>query len=412
MDELYEALRAAEKDGRTDDVAKLAARINELSSQAQPDQRDLVPKSIGAGAGAVAGAVGVPMINKGIETVKEARNAPKVGSVTVEAAPSAAGAIDEAYGKGVSNAFTQHTREAQISERQKEVKKLLEELKLKGVSVNPNLLSEIPGQYARPGSGIHLNVETAKKIAAEEAAAAAAPKPAAPSRTIPQAVKEGFLQPKMGGNFAQDVGHFMQGISDYKLPLIGKVGPLLGNIAGGAATVSQGVDVYNRGQMDDTTGQVISGIGALGSGVATLPFPPPVRAVGAGVGLSAEAINAYRDAMRRGNIEHGAPENYEQTTPMGDQYAMGGLVYLAEGGQPDPIPIQKNNPLTEQAANKALIEIAKRKALYEIAQIAEQERARQAASRMKTSSVSPSVMPASLEPSGNGGPMLNNPLNR
>ena len=85
---------------------------------------------------------------------------------------------------------------------------------------------------------------------------------------------------------------------------------------------------------------------------------------------------------------------------------------FSEGGQPDPIPIQKNNPLTEQAANKSLIEIAKRKALYEISQIAEQERAKQAASRMKTSSVSPSVLPANLEPSGNGGPMLNNPLNR
>ena len=96
-----------------------------------------------------------------------------------------------------------------------------------------------------------------------------------------------------------------------------------------------------------------------------------------------------------------------------EMFAQGGSVQcMSEGSQPDPIPIQKNNPLTEQAANKALVEIAKRKALYEIAQMAEQERARQAASRMKTSSVSPSVMPASLEPSGNGGPMLNNPLNR
>jgi hypothetical protein len=92
--------------------------------------------------------------------------------------------------------------------------------------------------------------------------------------------------------------------------------------------------------------------------------------------------------------------------------ATGGLVCLENGGQPDPLPIQKNNPMVEQEAQKALTEIAKRKALYELGQIAEQERARQAASRMKTSSVSPSILPANLEPSGSGGPTLLNPLNR
>ena len=54
----------------------------------------------------------------------------------------------------------------------------------------------------------------------------------------------------------------------------------------------------------------------------------PAKVVGGGLGLSAEAINAYRDAMRKGRIEHGAPEDYERTTSIGDPYAVGGLVYL------------------------------------------------------------------------------------
>ena len=148
---------------------------------------------------------------------------------------------------------------------------------------------------------------------------------------------------------ASDVANFAKGVSEYKLPIVGQVGPLAGHLLCGAATAMQGTDAYNRTQQDDTTGAVISGIGAAGTGVSTLPFPAPARAIGAGVGLSAEAINAYRDAIRRGQIVHGAPESYENTTPMGDQYAQGGLVHLAGGGQPNVQQIQSNISPQEQA---------------------------------------------------------------
>jgi hypothetical protein len=44
--------------------------------------------------------------------------------------------------------------------------------------------------------------------------------------------------------------------------------------------------------------------------------------------------------MRRGQIEHGAPENPENTTSIGDPYAQGGLVHLAGGGDVTKIPVE------------------------------------------------------------------------
>ena len=42
--------------------------------------------------------------------------------------------------------------------------------------------------------------------------------------------------------------------------------------------------------------------------------------------------------MRRGQIEHGAPEDYERVDEMGNAYAQGGSVHLASGGRPIPNP--------------------------------------------------------------------------
>jgi len=338
MDELYEALRAAEKRGPegAEDVAKLSAYIQQLSAEQEQtkvvDQRDLIPKAIGAGAGAVLGPVvsaaaksGVKQVQRGRTVPLPAMSAPHPTQVT-----PGASAIDESLNKGFSNAITQHTREAQISQRQKSVAEILAELKAKGVPVDPKILAEMPTQAAMPGGSILLNADTAKKIEAEEAARKAAGAALPKNATISERILA-----KVAPNAVSDVANFAKGVSEYKLPLLGKVGPLVGTVLGGAATAAQGVDAFNRSQQDDTTGAIISGIGAAGTGVSTLPFPPPVRAVGAGVGLSAEAINAYRDAMREGRIEHGAPEHPENVTSISDPYAAGGLVHLAEGGTPD-----------------------------------------------------------------------------
>lgn len=312
--DVYEAIRAAEKEGRTEDVAKLVKYLEAESAKPSEedtyDPTDLVSSFEAAGAGTTAAVLGPAIAKKGMAAVEKAK-APAMSSVTVSAAPgSALAGIDEATTKGLSNEVTQQTRTAQRAARTEDMSKIMAELKAKGVPVNPNLLAEMPTQVARPGSGLLLPVERAKEIAvAEDAAKAAA---AAASVPKPSALS--------------NAANFIKGISDYRIPFTGiQTGPLLGRGLVGAGAGIQGADAYNRYIQGDTTGAAISGIGGLGTAATLLPFMP-AKVLGAGVGLTAEAINAYRDAMRRGETGQGSPDT------MGGMYAQGGLVHLANGG--------------------------------------------------------------------------------
>lgn len=100
----------------------------------------------------------------------------------------------------------------------------------------------------------------------------------------------------------------------------------------GAAAGFQAADAYNRAQAGDYPGAVISGVGALGD-VATLIPTPYTRIGGTAVGVGAQALNAYLDNLRKGNIEHGAPTGDQPG--VGNPMAQGGLAHLAEGGQPE-----------------------------------------------------------------------------
>ena len=319
--DVYEAIRAAEKEGRTEDVAKLVAYLEAESAKPSKedtyDPKDIVPSSVGAGAGAGSAVIGPAMVKKGMEAVEKSKKAAAAApSSGASMAGSALADIEEATTKGLSNEITQQTRTAQRAARTDEMSKILAELKAKGLPVNPNLLAEAPAQVARPGSGILLPVEKAKEIAAAEdvakaaAAAANAPKP----------------------SMLSNAANFVKGISDYRIPFTSiHTGPLLGRGLVGAGSGMQFADMLNRREMGDTTGAVISGLGGLGTAASLLPYMP-ARVVGTGVGLTAEAVNAYRDAMRRGDVVHTAPQDYSRTDAMGNMYAQGGLVCLANGG--------------------------------------------------------------------------------
>ena len=100
----------------------------------------------------------------------------------------------------------------------------------------------------------------------------------------------------------------------------------------GAGAGFQASDAYNRYQAGDYPGAAISTVGALGN-LATLVPSPYSRVGGTGVAIGAEALNAYLDNMRKGNIEHGAPS--EEQSSISNPMAQGGLVHLAKGGDPE-----------------------------------------------------------------------------
>lgn len=340
LSDVYDAIRVAEKEGRADDVAALVKYLDTVAAapvQETYDPRDQASLLYGAGAGAIAGAAGPALIKSGINAVQAGRVQPpsQVGVPHPSEIAPITSAVDEAASKGLANEVSQQVRTSQRAMRTDAATDAMKALKAKGLPVNPNILAEMPNQVARP-SGILLPVETAKEIEIAEAAK----KAAAPKAPLGQRVVSQFRNPTVGADLTRDIGNFAKGIYDYKLPFVGNVGSLLGRGLVGAGAGMQGVDAYNRGVVKgDIPGAVISGVGSLGTAATLLPHPA-AKVIGTGVGLSAEAINAYRDAMREGRIEHGAPEHPENVTSLGDPYAAGGLVHLAEGGDVTKIPVE------------------------------------------------------------------------
>ena len=320
--DVYEAIRAAEKEGRKEDVAKLVAYLETESAKPSEedtyDPKNLVSSLTGSGVGAGSAVIGPAIIKKGVEAVKKT---PAASSVTVSAAPgSALAGIDEATTKGLSNEVTQQTRTAQRAARTEEMSKIMAELKAKGIPVNPNLLAEVGTQVARPESGILLPVEEARKIATTEDAARVATAAANAPKT----------------SMLSNAANFVKGITDYRIPFTNiQTGPILGRGLVGAGSGLQFADMLNRREMGDTTGAVISGIGGLGTAASLIPYLP-ARVVGGGVGMAAEAVNAYRDAMRRGDAGQVGPEYNGTMDTMGGMYAQGGLAHLAAGGSVMP----------------------------------------------------------------------------
>jgi hypothetical protein len=309
LTEVYEALRVAEAEGRTDDVAKL---INYIESvEAAPDvvaeetydPRELVSPVIPAGAGAAAGAVVPKVIESGVNAM-EAGRGPK-GALSK--APISINGVPEGHtpynprGRSVEGSVQnwRSYNDAQLEAAKK-------------VRQESAMHKKYPG-FTRAGTNPVL---------------APLPKNAAPIERIAAHVLPGGVS---------DISNFAKGVYDYKLPFIGSVGSLLGRSLVGAGAGYEAADAYNRAKMGDTTGSVISGIGSTGTALSLLPHPA-AKVLGTGAGLSAQAINAYRDAMREGRIEHGAPEDYDNINPAGDTYAQGGLVHLAGGGKPIPNP--------------------------------------------------------------------------
>ena len=104
--------------------------------------------------------------------------------------------------------------------------------------------------------------------------------------------------------------------------VIGAASRYANPILSGASAGEQGVEAWNRAHGNDTTGAVISGIGTAGDVASMAGFPE----FGIPVSLGARGVNYLRD-----NPEV-AKKFIEGYNPM--PFASGGLVSLAEGGQP------------------------------------------------------------------------------
>jgi len=97
-------------------------------------------------------------------------------------------------------------------------------------------------------------------------------------------------------------------------------------LAGGSAGF-QGVDAVNRIEQDDYLGGLISGLGAVGSGVAMIPHPL-TRGIGTAVGVAAPVLNEIIDRARKRETP---TEISADTYPIGA--ASGGAIRGYAGGK-------------------------------------------------------------------------------
>jgi len=139
--------------------------------------------------------------------------------------------------------------------------------------------------------------------------------PSAPPITKPSMVNSIMNAPMRG----------LEKVGSAVAPYASAAGKFLNPMAALGGAGYAGVDMYNRGKTGDTTGENIAMVGALGS-LASMAPHPLVKGVGTGVALSAEALNAYRDKLRRGEIVHGGAQ--QNVDASGNAYSTGGLVHL------------------------------------------------------------------------------------
>jgi hypothetical protein len=256
-------------------------------------EEDLVNPLYPTIAGAVAGELAGPMVNKGVEAMRKgapaARAALNIPGSTNGASPGQKFAAKTGYGTGPG-----YTVE-EVVENKKLQEKPIGKGKISG-KIAGNSPMNIDKMMA-------LDVE--KK--AEAARRAAALAPTGLMSKLPEPV--------------QAAGRFLGGMTQ------SGVTPWLGRGVAGAGTGFQGADAYNRFQQGDYPGAVISGLGALGSAASFVPSPV-TRVGGAAVGIGAEMLNMYLDSLKKKVEQQPAPA--EAAMP---QMAAGGLARYDLGGK-------------------------------------------------------------------------------
>jgi hypothetical protein len=346
LSEVYEAIKLADKEGRTEDVQKLTAYLESLpAEEKQLDPRDLKSSLGGAAVGATVGAVGVPIVREGMKAASKVNaGVPVVGAFDKVPAERTAferiiqGGIDPesgTTGRARTTAFNEMTHN--IAERAKSQQQVMDELAKKGV-IDPRKLATAvdTGGYGATPTGVLARPEA---IAAETKAMPMGQK-------VRQAVS----------NLPAKAAAFGSGIANYRLPIVGAIGPMAGRGVVGGFAGMQGIDAANRFAQDDNVGGYISTVGAIGSGLSLVPHPV-TRVGGFAIGAGAEALNAYLDYLKNKaqQPQQEQPQEQQMPVPMAQGGLVGGLdatynMPLAGGaslsiGGPQQQPGQPMNPM-------------------------------------------------------------------
>ena len=323
LSDVYEAIRLAEKEGRTADKEKLVAYLDSLPAEdSGADDRELKSTLGGAAVGAGVGAFGVPLLRAGANEAAKVRGGVPVTSAFQEVPPQRTpfermiqGGVDDASGttgRARQTAYNEFTRG--VAERAKGQEQVMQNLAKQGV-IDPRKLASVADTtgYGATPTGVLARPEA---IAAE-------------TKAMPtgQRVRQGMSQ------LPQKAAAFGSGIANYKLPIVGAVGPVAGRGLVGAGAGIQATDAYNRLAQDDYLGAAIGGIGSLGSAAMLLPHPA-AKVVGGAIGIGAESLNQYIDYLKQKAQQ--PPQQQPQQEQMPVPMKQGGLAHFAKGGSTTP----------------------------------------------------------------------------
>jgi hypothetical protein len=325
LSDVYDAIRLAEKEGRTEDVKKLVSYLEKLpAEEPEFDPRDLKSSLGGAATGATLAAVGVPLLKAGVKEASKVGAGVPVTTAFQETPPTRSafertiqGGMDEATGttgRARQTAYNEMTHN--VAERAKAQQQVMTDLAKKGVIDPKKLASTIDtGGYGATPTGVLARPEA---IAAE-------------TKTMPmgQRIRQGVSQ------LPEKAAAFGRGVSNYRLPIVGSVGPMVGRGLSGAGAGIQATDALNRFNQDDYLGGAISTIGAIGTGTTLFPNPI-VKGIGFTIGAGAEGLNAYIDYLKSKTAKPQQEQEPQQEMPV--PMAQGGLVGGLDATYNMPLP--------------------------------------------------------------------------
>jgi len=349
-DDIYEAIRLADKEGRTEDVKRLSEYLDEL---ARSDRTTMTPKELPIGekvspelGAAVSSGTGAVLMGGGsfYEKMKKAeakRTAEAISKALANQFPAAAvpqaptlptvGGVpvtpSSLQGGGAGNWNAQlgtNFAGAQMDKGSLDTGKRLASIINRG--------GEFAGGSLTP-SGIAVPPS-------------ATPLPGAVPKAPPQAPLSLLQRLYQGG------GNMLTRAGQAVAPVIEKAAGIATPLIGYGGAGYNLADAYNRYQIGGVPDALLP-LSAAGAGVTAMRARDPrISIPAAGYTVLEPMIQDYWDKVKRGEIRHEAPD-YSHSDPMGSQYATGGLVYLAKGGHTTPAWQRKEGKNPEGGLNAA-----------------------------------------------------------
>jgi hypothetical protein len=351
-DDIYEAIRIADKEGRSEDVAKLSSYLDE---QMRLDRNSLTPKELPIGEKLPEELVGIGSAGTG---------------AVLKGASSGYNAFRNAEAKRTADAISQALAKQFVQNTS-----LPPQQTVAGVPVTPGAAqgsgaakwnAQLGSNFAGAqmdkaslarGKALNEVIGLGGEFAGGSRTPAgivlppsATPLPGAPSAP-PQPPLSALQRLYQGG------GDMLTRAGQAMAPAIQKAAGVALPIVGWGGVGYNAADAYNRGNLGEgfleKAQRMALPLSATGAGAtAMLSKNPRVAIPAAAYTTAVPFLQDYLDRVKRGEIRHEAPD-YDNTDPMGNAFAMGGLVALKEGGHATPAWTRKEGKNPEGGLNAA-----------------------------------------------------------